>query len=99
VCKSFGIEKKVFKIITDSASNNIKAFKNAKECESEKDLVARLVNERRRIDLREERLAAEEIKKKAKEDTNKQIHEAEIAEMNAPVVNKQDENESRKRKR
>jgi hypothetical protein len=85
VCEEFNIINKVFKIVTDSAANNIKAFRDEPEAVEEFLVLTKMMIKQRKRELFKEK---ESLEKVIQEERVKKLNE-EISEFNfvTPVLN------------
>ena len=85
VCEEFNIKNKVFKIVTDSAANNIKAFRDEPEAVEEVLVLTKMMIKQRKRELFKEK---ESLEKVIQEERVKTLNE-EISEFNfvTPVFN------------
>ncbi len=85
VCEEFNIKNKVFKIVTDSAANNIKAFRDEPEAVEEVLVLTKMMIKQRKRELFKEK---ESLEKVIQEERVKTLNE-EISEFNfvTPVLN------------
>ena len=90
MCSKFGIENKIFRIVSDQAKNVKKAFASSTECVDVVDIAQALLNRQKKIDI----IELQKKKKQEREDLLAKKNEEElineIEEMNA--VGREDKN-------